>query len=112
MKGKQFNIITIGIAWLVSLGFVFILGILSAFALHLGPGASDGRGSDLTLEQRELVLVLEKYTGQPGNIAEIMAIGDSQGITEQLDQALRAILREPDPEVRQMDAERTARGLS
>ena len=51
MKGKQFNVVTIGIAWMVSLGFVFILGILSAFALHLGPGAGTGMGSDLSIEQ-------------------------------------------------------------
>jgi len=111
MKGKQFNLISIGIAWLVSLGLVFILGILSAFAFHLAPGASNGAGSDLTLEQREMVLVLERYTGKPGDIAEIMAVGDSQGLSEQLDQALRAILRESKPDARMMAADRLVRGL-
>ncbi len=111
MKRKQMSAVMLGLGWLASLGAVFILGILSAFAFHLGPGAAGTGNSDLTLEQRELMLVLERYTGQPADIATIMSVGSGEDLPEQVEQALRAIMRNPDPETRQMDARRLVRGL-
>jgi hypothetical protein len=96
MNRKQTNAVLLGLGWMVSLGAVFILGILSAFAIHLGPGATEGTKGDLTLDQREMLLTIERYTGEPGNIAEILSVGTSEGLTDQVEQTLRGIMRETD----------------
>jgi hypothetical protein len=111
MKHKQVNAVMLGLVWMSSLGVVFVLGILSAFAFHLGPGAGEGAASDLTLEQRELMLVLERYTGESADIATIMSVASSDDLPEQVEQALRAIMRNPDRSERGRDASRLARGL-
>lgn len=111
MKGRQVNAVMLGLGWMASLGVVFILGILSAFAFHLGPGADAGGGSDLTLEQRELMLIIERYTGTAADIGSIMSVGSGDGLTEQMENTLRAIMRSGDRDERAMDAERLARGL-
>ena len=104
------NVIMLGLAWMASLGVVFVLGILSAFAFHLGPGAG-GSASDLTMDQREMMLVVERYTGQPADIASIMSISGDDGLPDQLEQALRGILRVVDFEERDSAALRIVRGL-
>lgn len=104
------NVIMLGLAWMASLGVVFVLGILSAFAFHLGPGAG-GTATDLSMDQREMMLVIERYTGQPANIGAIMAIGGSDKLPEQVEQALRGILRNADFEERDGAARRVVRGM-
>ena len=111
MKRKQVNAVMLGLGWMATLGMVFILGILSAFAFHLGPGADSSSAGDLTMEQRELVLIIERYTGTPADIGGIMAVGSGDALTEQLENTLRAIMRSGDRDERAMDAERLARGL-
>ncbi len=111
MKSKLLGPVALGLAWLASLGLVFVLGILSAFAFHLGPGARAEEQGDLTLAERDLALTLERYTGQPADLARIKAVGTHDPVPPQLEQALRAILREPDREERQMAASRLVRGL-
>lgn len=111
MKRSKLNAVTLGLAWMASLGVVFILGILSAFAFHLGPGAGSEDQADLSLEQRELILVLERYAGKPVDVAAILAYPGTEAMPEQLDQGLRAILRENDPERRLLAAMRLADGL-
>ena len=111
MKHKEVNAVMLGLAWMASLGVVFILGILSAFAFHLGPGGDVSSGSDLTLDQRELRLVIERYTGTAADMASIMSVGSGDGVPDQVEQALRAIMRTSDRDQRAMDAERLARGL-
>ena len=110
MKRKQLNAISLGLAWMVSLGVVFVLGILSAFAFHLGPGAADS-GSDLSMAQRQLALTIEQYTGRPANLAAIMAVGSNDALPDQLEQAFLAILRLPDHGERQRACIHLARGL-
>lgn len=111
MKRKQFSAVVLGLVWMVSLGAVFILGILSAFAFHLGPGATESAASDLTMDQRELALVIERFTGKPADFASILSLGSGAGLPEQVEQALRAIMRESDREERHMAATRLVRGL-
>ncbi|MEX0331736.1 MAG: hypothetical protein AB3N64_09970 [Puniceicoccaceae bacterium] len=111
MKRKEVNAVMLGLGWMASLGVVFVLGILSAFAFHLGPGADSSSSSDLTLEQRELMLIIERYTGVPADISSIMSVGSGDGLTEQMENTLRAIMRSGDRDERAMDAERLARGL-
>lgn len=110
MKRKQLNAVTLGLAWMVSLGMVFVLGILSAFAFHLGPGATDTTG-DLSMDQRQLMLTVEKYTSEPADIAAIMSVGSNSGLPEQLEQTLLAVLRLPDHNERLRACVNLARGL-
>jgi len=111
MKRKGVNAVMLGLAWMASLGVVFILGILSAFAFHLGPGAAEGISSDLSLEQRELMLVIERHTGRPADISRIMSVASGDELPEQVEQTLRAIIRISDRNQRQMDSIQLARGL-
>lgn len=110
MKNKQVSAVMLGLGWMVSLGVVFVLGILSAFAFHLKPGASGDLIGDLSLPQRELALVLERYSGRPADLAAVFAVGDD-GVPEQLEQSLRAILRDPVPENRRLAALRMVEAL-
>ena len=110
MRNKQVNAVMLGLGWMVSLGAVFILGILSAFALHLKPGAGTESAGDLTLQQRELALTLERYSGQPADLGALFAVGDD-AVPEQLEQALRGILREPIPDNRRLGALRMVEAL-
>jgi hypothetical protein len=111
MKRNQLNAVTIGVAWMASLGVVFVLGILLAFAMHLGPQEGAENQGDLTLDERDLVLTLERYTGESPDIAAVLSQTDKNEIPEQLEQAVRAILREKDPELRRLAALRLVRGL-
>ena len=111
MKNKQVNAVMLGLGWMVSLGAVFVLGILSAFAFHLRPGAAEGVDSGLTLEQRDLSLVVERYIGVPADMGQIMSVSGGESLPEQLEQTLRAIMREPDRTERLMAATRLVRGL-
>ncbi len=104
------NAVMLGLAWLASLGAVFILGILSAFAIHLGPGAG-GQSGDLSLDQRAAMLVIERYSGKPADIAAVMAVGSNTGIPDQLEQAVRAILRSGDPAERERASALLVAGL-
>ena len=110
MKRKQMSAVMLGLAWMASLGVVFVLGILSAFAFHLGPGA-DGSGSDLTMDQRELMLVIERYTGQAADMGAIMSVSSGDGLPDQLEQTLRAILRVPNRDERDRVSVHLVRGL-
>jgi len=111
MKPGNVNAVFLGIAWMVSLGVVFVLGILSAFAFHLQPGTGGDASGDLTLDQRDLVLTIERYVGSPVDVAALLAYSDQPSLPEQLEQAVRGILREEDPHSREMGAVRLVRGL-
>lgn len=111
MKRKEVSAVMLGLGWMVSLGAVFVLGILSAFAFHLGPGAGEGASSDLSLAQRELALVIERYAGSPADWASIQSVSSGENLPEQVEQALRAIMRQSDREERQMAAMMLLRGL-
>jgi hypothetical protein len=111
MQRKQMSAVVLGLAWLASLGAVFVLGILSAFAFHLGPGAgAEGQG-DLSLEQRELILTVERYAGRPVDVGALFSVTDDRAMPEQLETALRAILRLDNPQERQHAGLSLARGL-
>lgn len=111
MKRKNMTAVALGLGWLASLGAVFVLGILSAFAFHLGPGGAVEADGDLTLAQRDLVLTIERYAGSPVDIAALFSVTDDTAVPEQLEQTIRAILREEDPELRRMATQRLVRGL-
>jgi hypothetical protein len=110
MNRKAYNAVTLGLVWMASLGVVFVLGILSAFAFHLGPGAGSGSG-DLTLDQRAMMLEIERQTGESADIASIMAVGSGEDVPVQLEQALRGVLRVSNPAERQRAAVLLVRGL-
>ena len=108
---KKMTVAAFGLGWLLSLGAVFVLGILSAFAFHLGPDAGGGSGSGLTLAERDLLVTMERYTGETADIATLKSVAAGDGFPEQLEQALRAILRHPVREDRAVAARRIGEGL-
>ena len=111
MKETRISPTVIGVAWLASLGVVFILGILSAFAFHLAPGSGAEDRQDLTLEERDLLLTIERYAGTPIDIPALLASSSENAVPEQLEQTLRAVLREKDPTVRSLACLRLVKGL-
>ncbi|NDV61691.1 hypothetical protein G0Q06_04440 [Puniceicoccales bacterium CK1056] len=111
MKRKQLSAVALGLAWMASLGAVFILGILSAFAFHLAPGGGADSQGDLTLDQRDMVLIIERFTGEEVDVAELLSVAGDEPVPPQLEQSLRAIMRESDPDFRQMATARLLGGL-
>jgi hypothetical protein len=109
MKTGKLTPITLGLAWLASLGVVFVLGILLAFAFHLDPRAESAAAA-APLEERELSLLLERHLGEPLDSAALRDPGDNQ-IAPQIDQLVRTLLREPQPLRRSADALRLAEVL-
>lgn len=109
MNGRQKNTVAIGLFWMVSLGIVFVLGILSAFAFHLKPGSDPGAGG-ASLEERDMALLYESFTGQQLDLAVVMTPSGNQ-LAEPIEQLLRAILREQAPELRSTALLRLARSL-
>lgn len=89
----------LGIAWMVSLGVVFVLGILSAFAMHQStrsPGTAQGMGTD----ERAMLVAIEHFSGMPVELATLMNLSANE-LPEVLEAALRGLLREPDSMARQ-----------
>ncbi len=111
MSRRGMNATLLGLGWMVSLGVVFVLGILSAFAFHLGPGAGDSSGSRLNLDQRQLLLVVERYSGQSRDLAALVEVGSGEAVPDQLEQTIRGILRVGDPVQRREAAGQLVDGL-
>ena len=63
MKRSSLTPVALGLGWLVSLGFVFALGIISAFAFHLKPGTESTAG--LSVPEREAGALFEDLVGEP-----------------------------------------------
>jgi hypothetical protein len=110
MKRGTLTVVSMGLAWLVSLGGVFLLGMLLAFAVHLGPDAAPS-ADGLGLRERHLRVVMEELTGQPADMADLMAVGDTEEVGPQLEDALRAILRLRSPEEQLVAAYRMVSSL-
>ncbi len=110
MKRGTLTVVSMGLAWLVSLGGVFLLGMLLAFAVHLGPDAAPS-ADGLGLRERHLRVLMEELTGQPADMADLMAVGDTEEVGPQLEDALRAILRLRSPEEQLVAAYRMVSSL-
>lgn len=108
---KKMTLVALGLGWLVSLGVVFVLGILSAFAFHLDPEAGGGGNGGLSLEERDLMVTIERYTGERADIAALKSVAAGEGFPQQLEQTLRAVLRHPVREDRAVAARRMVEGL-
>ena len=81
--------IVLGVAWLVSLGAVFILGILSAFAFHQDPGRGVPAYADPA--DREVAFALETLLGEPADLAALKSISARDAFPEQLKRALDSL---------------------
>lgn len=112
MKNNRTTYIAVGLAWLLSLGIVFVLGILSAFTFHVQPGNTGSLSGDLNLDEREMGLVIERYTGQPADFTSLRSSLDRDKLPDQLEQAVRSILRESRTTARVRNLREVAEGLS
>ncbi len=90
--------IVLGVGWLVSLGAVFILGILSAFVFHQNP--ESGLSSRTTPADRELAFALETLLGEPADLAALKSISARDAFPDQLKRSLDSLAGMP-PGLRQ-----------
>jgi hypothetical protein len=109
--GKQTSSVVLGLGWLISLGIVFVLGILSAFAFHLKPGTEGGGSGKATLAERDLMVTVERFSGEAADMGELMSVASNAGFPEQLEQTVRGILRHPERFERKMAFHRLVKGL-
>lgn len=81
--------VVIGVAWLVSLGAVFVLGILSAFAFHRAPESV----LDVRLDRadRELAFAVESLAGEPADLAALKSVSARDAFPAQLERALEGL---------------------
>ncbi len=86
MSKQRMTPVVIGVAWLVSLGVVFVLGILSAFAFHRAPESMLDPGHDRG--DRELVFTVETLTGEPADLAALKSVSARDAFPAQLERAL------------------------
>lgn len=108
MKKGHLTPIALGLGWLISLGIVFVLGILSAFAFHLKPGA----GSDNEpLEVRQMALVVESILGEPLNLAEVQSHAHRDRLPRQLEISLNYLVESGIVSGRELQLMHLARGL-
>ncbi len=86
MSKQRMTPVVIGVAWLVSLGVVFVLGILSAFAFHRAPESMLDPEHDRG--DRELVFTVETLTGEPADLAALKSVSARDAFPAQLERAL------------------------
>lgn len=77
---------------MISLGMVFVLGILSAFAFHRAPEENGVSGENAA--DRALAFALRELTGQPADLAAVKSVGVRDAAPPQLLQALDALIAE------------------
>jgi hypothetical protein len=108
MKKGLLTPIALGLAWLISLGIVFVLGILSAFTLHLKPGV--GMDSE-PLEVRQMALVVEAILGEPLDLAEVHSHAHRDRLPRQLEMSLNYLVNTGIVSGRELQMMQLARGL-
>jgi hypothetical protein len=91
MLRSRLSPLALGLAWMVSLGVVFVLGLLAAFAFHLAPDQA-GRGS--TPAERRLGLVVESVLNEAPDFAALRAGGPRDMLPGQIAALLRRLCME------------------
>jgi len=94
---RKMTPLVLGLGWLVSLGAVFILGILSAFALHLKPGEGGAAAAASSEKERRLAWVIEEATGEPADLAAIFSHDRDEVLPDALIATLRTTLNLQNP---------------
>lgn len=89
MSKQRMTPAVIGVAWLVSLGVVFVLGILSAFAFHRAP--EFGLDAGLEPADRELAFAMESLTGEAADLAALKSVSARDAFPPQLERALERL---------------------
>lgn len=110
-KPNSLTAVSLGIAWLLSIGAAFVMGVLSAFAFHLAPEAGPAHQANASLAERDLMITIERYSGEPADMATLKSVAAGDPIPQQLESTLRAVLRHPNANERLMAAHRIANGL-
>lgn len=110
-KPNPLTAASLGIAWLLSIGAAFVMGVLSAFAFHLAPEAGPAHQANASLAERDLMITIERYSGQPADMAALKSVAAGDQLPQQLESTLRAVLRHHNTDERLMAAHRIANGL-
>jgi len=96
LKGKSLTPLVLALVWLASLGAVFVLGMLLAFAFHLKPGAGYNGTSGGDPAARELEVFIQQLSGAPLDRAQLND-GSVEGLGGQFRDAFRSLLEINDP---------------
>lgn len=91
VKKSWLTPLALGLAWLVSLGGVFALGILSAFSFHLDPSAKSNSEAGLTGPEREAAAVFLQLVGEPLDWPVLRSISPSDRVPPQLHAMLEGL---------------------
>lgn len=94
------------VAWLVSLGAVYVLGLFSAFAFHRAPGQAGMEG--LSAADRAYLVLVGRRLDQPVEWPELKSSETRDALPEQVQALLRELDREPEAAHRQIAAETIA----
>ncbi|MFP4281016.1 MAG: hypothetical protein ACLFR7_00055 [Opitutales bacterium] len=109
MHRSRLTPIVLGLAWLLSLGAVFLLGILSSLSFHLAPEAANE--SLLSPTEREAAAVFEQLVGEPLDWAALRSYSPRDREPPQLAAFWEALGRVPSAAEREVLARRFFREL-
>lgn len=104
MKRSTLTPVALGLAWLLSLGVVYTMGLFTAFAFHAEPGT--GSDSGLNSSEREAQALFEQLVGEPLNWAELYSYRPQDRHPPQLDAIVEALAALPDAASRRVLTER------
>ncbi len=110
MRNSRYTPAFIGVAWIVTLGIFFAMGLFAGIAFFRGLDRQDWTGRDeATLHQAEIGLILERLAGAP--VRSITRQADGR-LDENFRNALSGLLRVRDNVQRAYKAQRIASELS
>ncbi len=106
MKAFRLTTLVLLIAWLISLGIVYTLGLLTAFAFHRAPG--EGGMEGLNTADRAYAVLVERELDTYVEWAELKSGDPETALPGQVRQLLLRLNREPDAARRAIAAETIA----
>lgn len=106
MKRSRFTLVVLLLAWLGSLGAVYILGLFSAFAFHRAPGAGGLEG--VSPHDRAYIVLVERLLDQPVQWTELKSNDAETAVPAQVASLVVELSRQPDAERRAIAAETIA----
>lgn len=108
MNRTRLTPLALALAWLFSLGLVFVLGLFLAFAFHLDP---DHSRDDESLELRQLSIVVERILGERLDYGEMMSMANRDRFPDQLERTLQILIRDESVYRRERALEYVAEGV-
>jgi len=109
VKRSSLTPLALILGWLVSLGFVFVLGLFAAFTFHRAPDNKDL--SDFSPEEREGIVLAENLLGQSLDLDQFVSVDPKAQLPEQFVALIGALNGVTDPVERSFMSRRIAQLL-